>query len=258
MACVRVCLGCVCTCALPHTSAGREGALPFVRSRSRGEVTRKMTVGEHQSDRHLSETAIPLSLSLSIREAGSLLLRVSPASALVYLASRLNRRLGGTHHRAAYVSGIHFSNEHERAGNVKVRDRQLRRIPSHTYTHTYIYTHSFCLSPSFISRFPALPSRVFFYPHSSEIPLRDSYRIKDQHYTRMATTFIDVCHTFSAISRLVTTYIRLWQDYALTYILRVSPPLLSRSSETDTFQIANSSFLFQFKSCEAENSRTEP
>lgn len=201
--CVRVRLSCVCTCALPHTSAGREGALPFVRSRSRGEVTRKMTVGEHQSDRHLSETATPLSHSLTIREAGSLLLHVSPASALVYLASRLNRRLGGTHYRAAYVSGIHFSNEHERVGNVKVRDRQPRRIPSHTDTHTY--TLSFCLSPSFISRFSALPSRVFFYPHSSEILLRDSYRVKDRHYTRMATTFIDVYHTSSAISRFVTT-----------------------------------------------------
>lgn len=40
--------------ARSHT---REGALPFVRSRSRGEVTRKMTGGEHQSGRHLSGTA---------------------------------------------------------------------------------------------------------------------------------------------------------------------------------------------------------
>jgi len=101
-----------------------------------------MTGGEHQSGRHLSETAtasLPLSFSLSFSfsllstcEAGSLFLRVSPVFVLVYLASRLNRRLGGTHHRAAYVSGIHFSNEHERTGDVKVRGRQPQCIPAHS------------------------------------------------------------------------------------------------------------------------------
>lgn len=68
-----------------HTPAGREGALPFARSRSRGEVTRKMTGGEHQSDRHLSQTAtaspfLSLSLFLSLLFPPPSLVTLDPRS----------------------------------------------------------------------------------------------------------------------------------------------------------------------------------
>lgn len=154
-----------------------------------------MTSGEHQSGRHLSETD---TASPSFSPSRSLLPRScfspsSPSSSLtspslshpfplrplafISLLVCTDDSTEPTTAPRMYRAFISVTSERERTGERESACRQPR--------HSRLFR-------LFLDFPRSHPSRVLFHPRSSEVPLRDSYRVKDRHCAPTTTTLIDV------------------------------------------------------------------